>query len=153
MLPGGISRALRTIPVMVDIARDVARLCPDAHFFNYGNPMTANVSAMIKYSGKETIGLCHGLRHVQAELAAFIGKPADETSILYCGLNHLTWIYDFRWRGDDAWPLARKRLEAERDGELDPEEVGHIFSDGSKLEHNPFGWTPVRTLRSISRRG
>lgn len=140
VMPGGISRALRTIPVMVDIARDVARLCPDAHFFNYGNPMTANVAAMTKYSGKETIGLCHGLRHVQAELAAFINKPPDETSILYCGLNHLTWIYDFRWRGEDAWPLVRKRLEAERDKELDPDEVGRIFRDGSKLEHNPFGW-------------
>jgi alpha-galactosidase len=142
VLPGGISRGLRTIPVMVDIARDVTDLAPDAHFFNYGNPMTANVAAMVEYGGAEqVVGLCHGLRHVQAEMAAFIGAPPEDTSILYCGLNHLTWIYDFRVRGKDAWPAVRARLAAERERPLDPEQIGLIFRDGSRREHNPFGWT------------
>jgi alpha-galactosidase len=138
VMPGGISRALRTIPVMVDVARDAARLAPDAHFFNYGNPMTANVQAMSRHH--EVVGLCHGLGHVHRDLAAIIGAPAEETSILYCGLNHLTWIYDFRWNGRDAWPLLRAKLAEERAAGLDPADVGHIFNDGARWAHNPFSF-------------
>jgi alpha-galactosidase len=138
VMPGGISRALRTIPVMVDIARDAAALAPDAFFFNYGNPMTANVQAMSRYH--EVVGLCHGLGHVHRDLAAFAGLAFDETSIQYCGLNHLTWIYDFRHHGRDAWPLVRARLRQERAAGLDRDEVGHIFNEGATWAHNPFSF-------------
>jgi len=140
VMPGGISRGLRTIPVMVEIARDVARLASDAHFFNYGNPMTANVAAMTRYSDVEVVGLCHGMRHVQHELANFIRVPFEETSSLYCGLNHLTFIYDLRWNGRDAWPLVRRRLAEERARPIDPEQVGVIWQDGSSASNNPFSW-------------
>ena len=112
-MPGGVSRGLRTIPVMVEIARDVVRLAPDAHFFNYGNPMTANVAAMTRHANAHVVGLCHGMVHVQHELANFAGLPFEETSSLYCGLNHLTFIYDLRWNGEDAWPIVRQRLADE----------------------------------------
>jgi alpha-galactosidase len=138
VMPGGISRALRTIPVMVDVARDAARLAPDAHFFNYGNPMTANVQAMSRHH--EVVGLCHGLGHVHRDLAAIVGAPVEETSILYCGLNHLTWIYDFRWNGRDTWPLLRAKLAEERAAGLDPDQVGSIFNDGARWAHNPFSF-------------
>ena len=114
VLPGGISRAMRTIPVLVEIARDVQALCPDALFFNYSNPMTANCLAIRKATGLEVIGLCHGVFHVERQLAAFIGAPHQEVTTLYAGLNHLTFIFDLRWKGRDAWPIARARLEAER---------------------------------------
>lgn len=138
VMPGGISRALRTIPVMEAIARDVAELAPDAAFFNYGNPMTANVAAMSRHA--EVVGLCHGLGHVHRDLAALIGAPVEETSILYCGLNHLTWIYDFRWNGRDAWPLVRDTVAEQRAGGADPGDVGHIFNEGAKWAHNPFSF-------------
>ena len=96
LMPGGISRLLRTTPVLVEIARDVAELAPDAFFFNYSNPMTANVMAMARYAGGSVVGLCHGMHHVQHHLAAFLGAPFEETSTLYAGINHLTFIYDFR---------------------------------------------------------
>ena len=139
VMPGGISRALRTIPVMDEIARDVAALAPDAFLFNYGNPMTAIVQAMSRHH--DVVGLCHGLGHVHRDLATFAGLPCEETSILYCGLNHLTWIYDFRHKGADAWPRVRERLAEERAAGLDPELVGRIFNEGARWGHNPFSFS------------
>ncbi|NQT88331.1 hypothetical protein HQ560_16310, partial [bacterium] len=60
-MPGGLSRALRMIPAMVDIARDALELCPGARFFNYSNPMTAVCRAVRKATGAHVIGLCHGV--------------------------------------------------------------------------------------------
>ena len=68
-LPGGISRAMRMIPQMIAIARDVADLCPDAVFFNYSNPMTAICRAIRKETGVPVIGLCHGVHHVEGVIA------------------------------------------------------------------------------------
>jgi alpha-galactosidase len=144
VLPGGISRLLRTVPVMVDVARDIAELAPDALYFNYSNPMTANVMAIAKYAGAEVVGLCHGMHHIQRELAEFIDKPLEETSTLYAGINHLTFIYDFRWRGRDAWPLVRERLDRELVGAPDVDEIGSIFYDSASVWHHPFSWELFR---------
>lgn len=143
VMPGGISRLLRTVPVMVDVARDVADLAPDAFFFNYSNPMTANVQAMTRYAGAAPVGLCHGMHHVQRELAAFAGLPFEETSTLYAGINHLTFIYDFRHNGKDAWPGVRARMERELAEPADPADIGAIWENG-KAWHNPFSWEIFR---------
>ncbi|MEU2657290.1 hypothetical protein ABZ615_18430 [Streptomyces sp. NPDC007325] len=143
VMPGGVSRLLRTVPVMVDIARDIAELAPDAFFFNYSNPMTANVQAMTRYAGVDVVGLCHGMHHVQRELAAFAGLPFEETSTLYAGINHLTFIYDFRHNGRDAWPLVRARMERELAEPVDPADIGSIWENG-KAWHNPFSWEIFR---------
>jgi alpha-galactosidase len=140
VMPGGISRLLRTVPVMVEIARDVAAMAPGALFFNYSNPMTANVMAMTSHGGASVVGLCHGMHHVQRELAEYIEAPFEETSTLYGGINHLTFIYDFRWRGADAWPLVRARRETERAQPPDPGDIGNIFNKGVRAAQNPFSW-------------
>ncbi len=140
VMPGGISRLLRTVPVMVAIARDVVELAPGALFFNYSNPMTANVMAMTSIAGADVIGLCHGMHHVQRELAEYIDAPFGETSTLYAGINHLTFIYDFRWNGRDAWPLVEARRAQERTQPADPSDIGQIFNEGVKAAHNPFSW-------------
>jgi alpha-galactosidase len=139
VMPGGISRALRTIPVMDEIARDVAALAPDAFLFNYGNPMTAIVGVMARHH--DVVGLCHGLGHVHRELAGFVGLPWEETSVLYCGLNHLTWIYDFRHNGADAWPLVRARLAEQRAAGLVEAEVGDIWNQARSWSNNPFSFS------------
>lgn len=145
VMPGGISRLLRTTPVLVEVARDVVDLAPDAHFFNYSNPMTANVMAMAKWAGADNVvGLCHGMHHVQHHLAAFIDKPFDETSTLYAGINHLTFIYDFRWRGEDAWSLVREKVDRELAEPADPDDLGNIFADATKAWNNPFSWEIFR---------
>lgn len=145
VMPGGISRLLRTTPVLVEIARDVVELAPTAFFFNYSNPMTANVMAMAGWAGAENVvGLCHGMHHVQHHLAAFIEKPFEETSTLYAGINHLTFIYDFRWNGADAWPLVRAKVDRELAEPPDPDDIGNIFADGTKAWNNPFSWELFR---------
>jgi len=141
VMPGGISRLLRTVPVMVDVARDVAELAPDALFFNYSNPMTANVMAMTQHGGASVVGLCHGMHHVQRELAEYIDAPFGETTTLYAGINHLTFIYDFRWNGVDAWPLVQERRAAERLRPAGPDDVGAIFNTGVRAAQNPFSWS------------
>jgi alpha-galactosidase len=102
------------IPVMVAVARDLLELCPQARFFNYANPMTVNCRAARRATGADIVGLCHGVFHVQRELAQLILAQPEETSCLAAGVNHFTWIYDLRRRGEDAWPAVRDRLAAER---------------------------------------
>ncbi|CAA9529938.1 MAG: GH4 [uncultured Thermomicrobiales bacterium] len=143
VLPGGISRAMRVIPVLVDVANDVRTLCPDAWFFNYANPMTANCWAIREATGVPVVGLCHGLFHVERQLAEFLGAPPEEMTSLYAGLNHLTFVFDLRWNGEDAWPLVREKLAAER--RANPEErsrfLGQTFAEGFAAADNPFAWS------------
>lgn len=140
IMPGGISRLLRTVPVLVEVARDVAALAPGALFFNYSNPMTANIMAMTNETGLDVVGLCHGVHHIQRELAAYIEAPFEQTSTLYAGINHLTFLYDFRLRGVDAWPLVRQRLARELAAGPDEKEIGLIFYEGVSTWHHPFSW-------------
>lgn len=145
IMPGGVSRTLRTVPVMVDIAADVARLCPDAHFLNFSNPMTANITAMHRYTDAKPFGLCHGVWDVQKMLAEFVDADPDRTSSLFVGLNHLTWIYDFRVDGQDAWPLVRERLAREGRQPRGPEDVGQIWPSSNHAGTNPFSWELFET--------
>jgi alpha-galactosidase len=112
VLPGGISRALRMIPALVDIVRDCIELCPRARIMNYANPMTTNCLAVQRATGRTVNGLCHGTWHTEQQLARFAGLDPREVTSLAVGLNHLTFLYDFRHRGADAWPLVRERLAA-----------------------------------------
>lgn len=111
VMAGGVSRAMRMIPAMVDIARDVLKLCPRAIFFNYANPMTANCWAVRKETGANIVGLCIGVHGIVGNLARIIGKPSEEVTALAAGLNHFTWIYDLRWKGQDAWPMLRSKFK------------------------------------------
>jgi alpha-galactosidase len=104
VMPGGISRAMRQVPLAVAIARDVAELCPQATFINYANPMSAITRGIRKATGIEVLGLCHGVVHVQSFLANMAGLPMRETALTYIGVNHCTWITKFRHQGRNAWP-------------------------------------------------
>lgn len=147
VMPGGISRALRMVPAMIDIAEDVKELCPDAWFFNYANPMTVNCWAVREATGVPVIGLCIGTYHVVQQLADFIGAPSEEVTALYAGLNHLTFIFDLRWNGEDVWPLVRARLAQERGVSRDLEKLGERFpemgepSESFRMADNPFSWS------------
>lgn len=110
-MPGGISRAMRMIPPMLDIARDVADLCPDAYFFNYSNPMTAICRAIRKETGVPVIGLCHGVLHIEHQIARFLGAPEGAVTSFGHGLNHLTFLTRLRLYGADAVPLIQARLD------------------------------------------
>jgi alpha-galactosidase len=125
IMAGGISRGLRLVPAMVAISRDVLRLCPDALFFNYANPMSVICRAVRKATGANITGLCIGVHHVGQELARVIGAPYNQVSCRAAGVNHFTWVYDLRWNGADAWPLVRAKLA----------------DDPSVRAENPFSWS------------
>ena len=102
VMPGGISRAQRMIPVMVEIARDIERLCPVAYFFSYSNPMTAIVTAVRRATNVKIIGLCHGVIYGEKYLAKMLGVDVKRITTIGAGLNHLTWLYDIRVDGRDV---------------------------------------------------
>lgn len=102
--PGGISRALRQIPPMIEIARDVQSLCPQALFFNYANPMSAICRAVGKSGAAPIIGLCHGVKGTIRWLCSLLDVPCDEVQAEYFGINHLTWIMRLEHNGESLWP-------------------------------------------------
>ena len=108
--PAGIFRALRTIPVMLDICRDIERLCPQAIFLNYTNPMAMLCRAMQGQSKVRLTGLCHSVQGTAEMLAHWIGAPMDEISYLCAGINHQAWYLDYKWKGQDAYPLIRQAI-------------------------------------------
>ena len=114
---GGVFRALRTIPVMLEIAADMFEVCPDAWLLNYTNPMAMLCWSV--YAGtpiKRVVGLCHSVQWTTRGLAELVGVPYEEVDYLGAGVNHQAWILQFRHRGRDLYPLLDEAIE--RDPEL-----------------------------------
>lgn len=110
--PSGIFRALRTIPVMLDICEDIQRYCPNAIFLNYTNPMAMLCRAMQeKYPDLAISGLCHSVQGTASMLAKWIGAPMEEITYLCAGINHQAYYLEYKWNGQDAYPLLRKAME------------------------------------------
>ena len=116
--PGGVLRALRHVPELVAIARDVEDLAPDAWMVNYSNPLTANVRGITSATSVKAVGLCHGTMHTLTSLAGDLGVPPREVHAVFAGLNHLCWLLDLRRGGEDLYPRLRE-LVAERAGGVD----------------------------------
>ncbi len=108
--PSGIFRALRTIPVMLSIARDMERYCPDATMLNYTNPMAMLCRALQRETSIKLTGLCHSVQGTAAMLARWIGAPMEEVTYTCAGINHNAWYIKFEWKGKDAYPLIRKAV-------------------------------------------
>ena len=111
---GGIFRALRTIPVMLDFARDMEEVCPDAWFLNYTNPMAMLTGAMFKATGVKTVGLCHSVQVCAKTLLEGLGLPYDESvQWKIAGINHQAWLLEISRDGQDLYPKI-KELAAQR---------------------------------------
>lgn len=108
--PAGIFRALRTIPVMLDITRDIEKYCPDAIVLNYTNPMAMLCRAMQGESNLQITGLCHSVQGTAEMLARWIGAPMDEITYLCAGINHTAFYLDYKWNGKDAYPLIHEAI-------------------------------------------
>lgn len=106
----GIFRALRTIPVMLDIARDIERICPNATLLNYTNPMAMLCRAMQRATSLRQTGLCHSVQGTSQMLARWIGAPMSEITYTCAGINHMAWYLKYEWNGVDAYPLIRKAV-------------------------------------------
>ncbi len=111
--PSGVFRALRTIPVMLEIVRDVARYCPRAMVLNYTNPMAMLCRAMQRaYPQLQISGLCHSVQGTAEMLARWIKAPMSEITYVCAGINHQSWYLEYQWNRRDAYPLIRKALQS-----------------------------------------
>src|SRR5829696_738140 len=105
---GGIMRGLRTIPVLLDMCRDMEELCPDVTFLQYVNPMAMNCWAINRATKIKTVGLCHSVQGTAGELARDIGVPIEAINYLCAGINHMAFYLKFERDGQDLYPLIRQ---------------------------------------------
>src|SRR3954466_2253480 len=113
---GGVFRALRTIPVMLAIGRDMADLCPDAWLLNYTNPMAMLCQAYGHGSPHtKIVGLCHSVQHTTHKLAGLVGVPLEEVTFLGAGVNHQAFILRLEHAGEDLYPRLDAAIERDPD--------------------------------------
>jgi alpha-galactosidase len=108
---GGIMRGLRTVPVLLGLAADMERLCPDAMHINYANPMAMNCWGLNRGSKIRTVGLCHSVPLTAKDLCDDIGVPIDEVNYTVAGINHMAFFLRLEHRGEDLYPRVRSFLE------------------------------------------
>ncbi len=111
--PGGIFRALRTIPVLADMAADMNELCPGAILLNYANPMGANCSALGSVADVQFIGLCHGVQTTLDLISRYVDVPKDQVDYVCAGINHMAWFLSLsdKRNGKDLYPLLKRNIE------------------------------------------
>ena len=148
---GGIMRALRTIPVMEDFARDMADVCPDAWLLNYTNPMAMLTGYMLRYTPVKTVGLCHSVQVCSETLLRNLGMEdrLEGRQEKIAGINHMAWLLEIKDRaGRDLYPEIRERMGAKM---ADPNfydkvrldyirHFGYYCTESSEhnAEYNPF---------------
>lgn len=145
--PAGVFRALRTIPVMLDICHDVEKYCPNAIVLNYTNPMAMLCRAMQGETDVQVSGLCHSVQGTADMLARWIGAPMDEITYLCAGINHQAWYLKYEWNGEDAYPLIKKAITENKDIYNEEQVRNEMFlhfdyyvteSSGHNSEYNPW---------------
>lgn len=110
---GGIFRALRTIPVMMDFAEDMKAVCPNAWFLNYTNPMAMLTGAMLRMTDIKTVGLCHSVQVCAKSLFESVGMENDpDVQTKIAGINHMAWLLEITKNGKDLYPEIKARAEA-----------------------------------------
>jgi len=111
---GGVMRGLRTIPVVLGIAADMADVCPDAMLLNYTNPMSMLIWALAAGTGIKTVGLCHSVYWTVRSLSEYIGVPWQEVSADSAGINHLAFITRIEHGGRDVYPAIEAAVREDR---------------------------------------
>ncbi|HEY0792928.1 MAG TPA: alpha-glucosidase/alpha-galactosidase [Chthoniobacterales bacterium] len=109
--PGGVFRALRTIPVLLDLCREMDQVAPDALLLNYVNPMAANCWAIAAGSGRPYVGLCHSVQGTSEMLAKWVDVPYNEVEFFCAGINHQAFFLDFRRGKVDLYPRIHEVTE------------------------------------------
>ena len=123
---GGIMRGLRTIPVFLDICKDMEALCPDVMFLQYVNPMAMNTWAINRASNIKTVGLCHSVQGTAETLADDIGVPYEEINYICAGINHMAFYLKFERNGENLYPKIRESLKAKSYGRRYRELSDHV---------------------------
>jgi alpha-galactosidase len=118
--PGGIFKALRTLPAWLDILHDAERLAPDALVMNYTNPMSITCLTGLRGSHLPIVGLCHSIPHTAETLAEYLGIPPGDIRYRAAGVNHLSWLVSMTHNGEDLYPRLREKMRNPAIYEQDP---------------------------------
>lgn len=129
--PGGLFKALRTLPAWIDILKDVERLAPGSLVMNYTNPMSLTVLTGIRVSRLPIVGLCHSIQHTSRQLAEYLDIPYQEVFWRAAGINHLAWFVELSRDGQDLYPLLRERARRPEVYEQDPVRFEMMFELGA----------------------
>ena len=148
---GGVMRALRTIPVLEDFARDIEAVCPDAWFLNYTNPMAMLSGYMQRYTNVKTVGLCHSVQTCSRDLLKGLGMEdkLEGRRELIAGINHMAWLLQITDKdGNDLYPEIRRRAAEKNAAEKHKDMVryeyirrlGYYCTESSEhnAEYNPL---------------
>jgi len=132
--PGAAFHTLRSLHLIVPIARDIEELCPDALLINYSNPESRVCLGVSKLTRVKVVGLCHGAFTTLREVARILGRREEDVEMTIGGLNHFHWVTDIRdsGTGEDLYPLFRRRMEESDWG----------FDRLTLLLYNTFGLFP-----------
>jgi alpha-galactosidase len=144
--PGGVFRALRTIPVLIGLCNYLDDVAPEALLLNYVNPMAANCWAVDAATGRPHVGLCHSVQGTSEMLAEWVGVPYDEVSYLCAGINHQAFFLDFRRDKEDLYPAIWEAIQRENIYDQEPVRVelmkhfGYFVteSSGHASEYVPY---------------
>ncbi len=108
---GGIFRALRTIPVMLDYCHVMERVAPNALMLSYTNPMAMLTGAILKATSVRTVGLCHSVQGCATWLCRMLDLPTDDLEWKIAGINHQGWLLELKRHGEDLYPEVRRRAQ------------------------------------------
>jgi len=143
--PSGVFRALRTIPTMISICKDMERYCPNAILLNYTNPMAMLCRAMQRSSWIQVSGLCHSVQGTAEMLAQWIGAPMSEITYVCAGINHQAWFIEYKRNGRDAYPAIRAAVEKKKISNAEPvrnemfRHLGYYVSESSG-HNSEYNW-------------
>ncbi|MBA9025572.1 alpha-glucosidase/alpha-galactosidase [Peribacillus huizhouensis] len=144
---GGIFRALRTIPVMLDFAKDIEEVCPDALFLNYTNPMASLTGAMLRYTNVKTIGLCHSVQICTEHLFRDLEMDHEGIEERIAGINHMAWLLEVKRGGKDLYPEIKRRAKEKQKTKHDDmvryelmDKFGYYITESSEhnAEYHPY---------------
>jgi alpha-galactosidase len=137
--PGGLFKALRTIPVFLDVLKDAERLCPEAIVLNYTNPMNMMCLAAARTSSMRVVGLCHSVQGTSHLLAKRAEVPYPEMEWECAGINHLAWFTKLKHAGQDLYPLLKQKAERDLAGDpADPEDAADLVRKDMMLHFGAF---------------
>ena len=160
--PGGIMKALRTIPVWLEILRDAEELCPDAYILNYTNPMSMMMLATFRASKMKAVGLCHSVQGTSMRLAEYLDVPYEEFRWRCAGINHMSWFTELTCKGEDMYPVLKRKAREDRElYEKDPVRFEIMFhfgyfvteSSGHMSEYVPYFRKRPDLIRKYCREG
>ncbi|MDK2897704.1 MAG: alpha-galactosidase [Candidatus Atribacteria bacterium] len=144
--PGGIFRAMRTVPVILDIAEDIEELCPEAVVLNYTNPMSIICWVAKELYPLKFYGLCHSVQNTARELSTYLGIPRKEIYYWVAGINHQAWFLELSRNGEDLYPLLAEKAQDPEIVKKDTtrmemfKHLGYYVteSSGHNSEYNPW---------------